>query len=196
MGSANQRVKHIGAGVRNWSVGIPARNPGPVRRAGLKPCATSERIWQPPTLQMAASSSNLISRSRSRSIRRTVCGECTLAAVLSKTRFWQALKAVPINERQRLVLNRLLDGFEGKLTTSKWAKIVKCSSDTALRDILDLVERAFFCATRKEAAAPVTLSPRFRSRWPNTYRSDGGSVRFWRSKCRATLGTRCRMQVE
>ena len=56
-------------------------------------------------------------------------------------RFWQALRAVPLNERQRLMLNRLLDGFEGKLTTSKWAKIAKCSSDTALRDILDLVER-------------------------------------------------------
>jgi Fic family protein len=67
--------------------------------------------------------------------------QTTLAAVLSKARFWQALRAVPLNERQRLMLNRLLDGFEGKLTTSKWAKIAKCSSDTALRDILDLVER-------------------------------------------------------
>jgi Fic family protein len=65
----------------------------------------------------------------------------TLAAVLSKARFWEAIRAVPLNERQRLMLNRLLDGFEGKLTTSKWAKIAKCSSDTALRDILDLVER-------------------------------------------------------
>ena len=46
-----------------------------------------------------------------------------------------------MNERQRLVLNRLLDGFEGKLTTSKWAKLAKCSHDTALRDILPLVER-------------------------------------------------------
>ncbi len=67
--------------------------------------------------------------------------QTTLAAVLSKARFWQALRAVPINERQRLMLNRLLDGFEGKLTTSKWAKTAKCSSDTALRDILALVER-------------------------------------------------------
>lgn len=64
-----------------------------------------------------------------------------LATVLHKARFWQAVRDVPINNRQRLVLNRLLDGFEGKLTTSKWAKITKCSSDTALRDILDLVER-------------------------------------------------------
>ena len=67
--------------------------------------------------------------------------QTTLAAVLQKARFWQAIRDVPINDRQRLVLNRMLDGFEGKLTTSKWAKIAKCSSDSALRDILDLVER-------------------------------------------------------
>jgi Fic family protein len=67
--------------------------------------------------------------------------QTTLAAVLHKARFWQALRDVPINQRQRLMLNRLLDGFEGTLTTSKWAKVARCSSDTALRDILDLVER-------------------------------------------------------
>jgi Fic family protein len=47
----------------------------------------------------------------------------------------------PLNARQALVLNKLLDGFEGKLTTSKWAKLAKSSQDTAYRDILDLVER-------------------------------------------------------
>ena len=67
--------------------------------------------------------------------------ETTLAVVLRKARFWQGLHDVPINERQRVMLNRLLDGFEGKLTTSKWATIAKCSSDTALRDVLALVER-------------------------------------------------------
>ena len=67
--------------------------------------------------------------------------QTTLAAVLRKARFWQELRDVPINDRQRLMLNRLWDGFEGKLTTSKWAAIAKCSSDTALRDILDLVDR-------------------------------------------------------
>ncbi len=67
--------------------------------------------------------------------------ETTLAAVLRKARFWQSLRDMPINERQRVMLNRLLDRFEGKLTTSKWAAIAKCSSDTALRDIIDLVER-------------------------------------------------------
>ena len=51
------------------------------------------------------------------------------------------LAGVLINARQRLMLNRLLDGFEGKLTTSKWATIAKCSSDTALRDLLALLHR-------------------------------------------------------
>lgn len=67
--------------------------------------------------------------------------ETTLSAVLRKARFWQANRDVTINDRQRLMLNRLLDGFEGHLTTSKWAALAKCSSDTALRDILDLVDR-------------------------------------------------------
>jgi Fic family protein len=66
--------------------------------------------------------------------------QATIGAVLSKARFWEAVEDFPINARQRLVLNRLLDGFEGKLTTSKWAKLAKCSQDTALRDILALVE--------------------------------------------------------
>jgi Fic family protein len=67
--------------------------------------------------------------------------QATLAAVLSKARFWETFADFPLNERQRLVLNRLLDGFEGKLTTLKWAKLAKCSHDTALRDISALVER-------------------------------------------------------
>ncbi len=67
--------------------------------------------------------------------------QTTLALVLAKARFWQAVPNVEVNARQRLVLNRLLDGFEASLTTSKWAKIAKCSTDTALRDLLDLVER-------------------------------------------------------
>jgi Fic family protein len=67
--------------------------------------------------------------------------ESILGAVLIKARFWESVRGVPLNERQTLVLNRLLDGFEGKLTTSKYAKLAKCSQDTALRDILPLVER-------------------------------------------------------
>ena len=65
----------------------------------------------------------------------------TLAAVLGKARFWERFAKEPLNERQIKILNRLLDDFEGKLTTSKWAKIAKCSQDTAYRDILNLIER-------------------------------------------------------
>jgi Fic family protein len=71
----------------------------------------------------------------------------TLGAVLEKARFWERFAQQPLNARQVKVLNGLLDGFEGKLTTSKWAKLTKCSQDTAYRDILDLVERG---ALRKE----------------------------------------------
>jgi Fic family protein len=63
-----------------------------------------------------------------------------LEAVLFKARFWESVAKVSLNERQRLVLNRLLDGFEGKLTTSKWAKLAKTSQDTASRDIAKLIE--------------------------------------------------------
>ena len=65
----------------------------------------------------------------------------TLGAVLNKAQFWDRFAKEPLNERQVKILNKLLDGFEGKLTTSKWAKITKCSQDTAYRDILDLVDR-------------------------------------------------------
>jgi len=64
----------------------------------------------------------------------------TLSNVLAKARFWERVAGIEINERQRLILNRLLDGFEGKLTTSKYAKLAKCSNDTALRDIQSLVD--------------------------------------------------------
>jgi Fic family protein len=64
--------------------------------------------------------------------------QVTLSAVLRKARFWERIKDVPMNERQRLVVNGLLDGFEGKLTTSKYAVLTKCSQDTAHRDILAL----------------------------------------------------------
>ena len=67
--------------------------------------------------------------------------ETTLAAVLVKARFWETWATAPFNERQRTVLNRLLDGFEGKLTSTKWAALTRTSADTALRDIGDLVER-------------------------------------------------------
>lgn len=67
--------------------------------------------------------------------------EDTLAAVLLKARIWEAANRHLVNDRQRIVLNRLLDGFKGHLTSSKYARLAKCSSDTALRDIRQLVER-------------------------------------------------------
>jgi Fic family protein len=65
----------------------------------------------------------------------------TLASVLSKARFWKSMEDVSLNERQRSVLSRLTENFQGRLTTSKWAKLTKTSQDTALRDILDLVQK-------------------------------------------------------
>jgi len=67
--------------------------------------------------------------------------EQTLAAVLYKAKLWRRINCRPVNDRQRLVINRLLDGFKGFLTTSKYARLAKCSTDTALRDIRELLER-------------------------------------------------------
>jgi Fic family protein len=67
--------------------------------------------------------------------------EITLQQILQKAAFWKLHETTHFNARQRLVLNKLLDGFEGKLKSSKWAKMAKCSPDTALRDIKDLMEK-------------------------------------------------------
>ena len=67
--------------------------------------------------------------------------ETILASVMRKARFWESVAGQRLNERQHKVLNRLLGGFEGKLTNAKWAAITKASSDTALRDINDLIQR-------------------------------------------------------
>ena len=67
--------------------------------------------------------------------------EAVLSSVFRKAEFWKVHAATSLNDRQRDILNRLLDGFEGNLTSSKWAKIEKCSADTALRDINELVAR-------------------------------------------------------
>jgi Fic family protein len=64
-----------------------------------------------------------------------------LKRVLIKADFWDKHKETTLNSRQRLVLNKIFDGFDGKLKSSKWAKITKCSADTALRDIKDLIEK-------------------------------------------------------
>lgn len=79
----------------------------------------------------------------------------TLDTVLVKTRFWQRWATTPLNERQVKLLNRLLDGFDGKLNSSKWATIAKCSPDTALRDINDLLARGVL---RKSAAGGRSTS--------------------------------------
>jgi Fic family protein len=80
--------------------------------------------------------------------------QTTLKAILTKARFWDTFAATPLNDRQRKVVNRLLDGFEGQLTTSKYAKLTDCSQDTALRDILSLVDRGIL--TRGEAGGRST----------------------------------------
>lgn len=79
----------------------------------------------------------------------------SLDAVLTKTRFWQRWATTPMNERQVQLLNRLLDGFEGKLNSSKWAAIAKCSPDTALRDINELLAHGVL---RKSAAGGRSTS--------------------------------------
>ncbi len=67
--------------------------------------------------------------------------EKTLALVIKKHKFWNSYGIIIKNDRQKKVLNKLLEGFTGNLTTSKWAKITKCSQDTALRDIQDLIDK-------------------------------------------------------
>jgi Fic family protein len=77
---------------------------------------------------------------------RAVAGaETDLAAVLRKAKIWEQIHhRLSVNERQRKVINRLLDGFEGKLSTSKYARLAKCSADTALRDIKILLDQGIF----------------------------------------------------
>ena len=73
---------------------------------------------------------------------RAIAGaQAALSGVIDKARYWEKVRDVSLNERQRLVITRLLEGFEGKLTTSKWATLTKSSKDTALRDIQQLVDR-------------------------------------------------------
>lgn len=80
--------------------------------------------------------------------------QTTLESVLLKARFWQTHAETPFNDRQRVILHRLLDGFEGKLTTSKYAEITKCSQDTALRDLTELIEKGIL--RRSEAGGRST----------------------------------------
>ena len=70
-----------------------------------------------------------------------ISAELTLSKVLNKANFWKLHATTIVNQRQQTMINKLLDGFDGKLTTSKWARINKCSQDTALRDIQDLINK-------------------------------------------------------
>lgn len=78
-----------------------------------------------------------------------------LESLLFKVDFWTLYSSVLLNERQQKLLNKLLDGFEGKLTSSKWAKITNCSKDTAIRDINDLIEKKLL---QKETAGGRSTS--------------------------------------
>jgi Fic family protein len=80
--------------------------------------------------------------------------QTTLDGVLAKALFWQRWGDKPMNQRQVKLLNRLMDGFEGKLTSSKWAAIAKCSPDAALRDINELI--ALGILARTEASGRST----------------------------------------
>ena len=88
--------------------------------------------------------------------------ENTLAGVFKKARFWETYSSASINNRQRIMITKLFDGFEGKLTSSKWAKITKCSQDTAFRDILDLAEKGILT---KDSAGGRSTSYSLRSEW-------------------------------
>lgn len=80
--------------------------------------------------------------------------------ILQKASFWKIHEHTSLNYRQRIILNRLLDGFEGKLQSSKWAKITKSSTDTALRDIKDLIEKGILQPTKEGGrSAGYELTP-------------------------------------
>ena len=99
--------------------------------------------------------------------RALVSAEVTLASVLRKARFWEAHSDESFNDRQRKVINRLLNGFEGRLTSSKWARLAKCSQDTASRDIIDLIKAGFWRKTQPVDEVRVTRSRNRLSRAAN-----------------------------
>lgn len=94
--------------------------------------------------------------------RALISTEITFKKILYKADFWENHKETILNSRQRLMLNKLLDGFEGKLKTSKWAKIAKCSADTALRDIKDLIEKGIL---KQEASGGRSTNYELTDNW-------------------------------
>ncbi|MFG1374296.1 Fic family protein [Xanthobacter oligotrophicus] len=105
--------------------------------------------------------------------------EAVLATVLRKARFLAAHARSALNARQRLVVNRLLNGFEGKLTSSKYATLAKCSQDTAARDVEELCSKGILARIRRAGGAPATASspapPTLSMRW---------RVGFWHTPTR------------
>ena len=89
--------------------------------------------------------------------RAIAASQSLLGTVLTKAEFWEQRAGESFHARQQAMLNRLLDGFEGKLTSSKWAKLTKCSQDTAQRDIQDLIRRGILI---KETAGGRSTSYR------------------------------------
>jgi Fic family protein len=87
--------------------------------------------------------------------RALIASEADLSKVLYKARFWDHIKEFDLNDRQRKMINKILDDFEGKLTSSKWAKMCKCSQDTAGRDIQSLISKSILV---KEAAGGRSTS--------------------------------------
>jgi len=90
----------------------------------------------------------------------------TLGSVLHKAKLWESINRTPVNDRQRKVINRMLDNFQGNLTNSKYARLIGCSNDTALRDIRELLERSILIknpgggrSTSYRLAGPGEISP-------------------------------------
>jgi Fic family protein len=94
--------------------------------------------------------------------------EKTTQRILLKAEFWKLHENKKINERQRTILNKLFDGFEGKLQSSKWAKITKVSSDTALRDIKDLIEKGILQETSEGGRNANYELKNFSTKFPET----------------------------
>lgn len=88
--------------------------------------------------------------------------EKSVQRILQKASFWEEYQEAEINSRQRIMLNKLFDGFEGKLKSSKWAKITKCSADTALRDIKDLIAKGIL---KQEASGGRSTHYELIDRW-------------------------------
>ena len=80
--------------------------------------------------------------------------DTTLAAVLNKSMFWQNHTDITLSERQHTILNLFLDGYEAKITSKNWASLAKCSKDTAIRDIQDLVDKNILCEDKPGAKRP------------------------------------------